>query len=114
VENAAKYSPEQSRIILQGTVEAEGLTITVKDHGPGIPPQDLAHVFEKFYRGTSQQGKKRGGTGMGLAIARGIVEAHGGRIWVKPLVGGGVIFGFSVPAETKEASQTLDHNGGNV
>ncbi len=114
VENAAKYSPEQSRIILQGTVEAEGLTITVKDHGPGIPAQDLAHVFEKFYRGTSQQGKKRGGTGMGLAIARGIVEAHGGRIWVKPLVGGGVIFGFSVPAELKEASQTLDHNGDNA
>ena len=114
VENAAKYSPEQSRIILQGTVEAEGLNITVKDHGPGIPPQDLAHVFEKFYRGTSQQGKKRGGTGMGLAIAKGIVEAHGGRIWVKPLVGGGVIFGFSIPAETKEASQTLDHNGANA
>ncbi len=51
---------------------------------------------------------------MGLAIARGIVEAHGGRIWVKPLAGGGVIFGFSVPAEMKEASQTLDHNGDNA
>ncbi len=65
VENAAKYSPDQSRIILHGTVEAEGLTITVKDHGPGIPPQDLAHVFEKFYRGTSQQGKKGAGPGWG-------------------------------------------------
>jgi two-component system sensor histidine kinase KdpD len=111
VENAAKYSPDQSTIILRGTVEEEGLTITVKDHGPGIPAQDLAHVFEKFYRGTRQAGKKRDGTGMGLAIARGIVEAHGGRIWVEPPPEGGAVFGLRIPAETKEVPQSFDHNG---
>ncbi len=111
VENAAKYSPDGSTIILCGTVEEEGLTMIVKDHGPGIPAQDLAHVFEKFYRGTSTPEKKRDGTGMGLAIARGIVEAHDGRIWVETPPEGGAIFGLRVPAENKEVPQTLDHNG---
>ena len=114
VENAAKYSPDHSTIILRGTVEEEWLTIIVKDDGPGIPPQDLAHVFEKFYRGTSQPGKKRDGTGMGLAIARGIVEAHDGRIWVDNSPGGGSVFSFQVPAETKEIPQVLDPNGENA
>jgi two-component system, OmpR family, sensor histidine kinase KdpD len=109
VENAVKYSPDQSRIFLRGTVGGEGLTITVRDHGSGVPPQDLAHVFEKFYRGTSPPGKKREGTGMGLAIARGIVEAHGGRIWIETPPGGGAIFAFNVPAETKEFPHALDH-----
>jgi two-component system sensor histidine kinase KdpD len=109
VENAAKYSPDQSKIILCGTVNEDGLTTTVRDYGTGILPQDLAHVFEKFYRGTTHPGRKKDGTGMGLAIAKGIVEAHGGRIWVRSPPDGGTIFGFNVPAETKEAIHTLDH-----
>ena len=56
--------------------------VTVTDNGPGIPPADLPHVFDRFYRGDRSRTRTTGGSGLGLAIARQMVEAHGGRIWV--------------------------------
>src|SRR2546427_40148 len=71
LENAAKYSPGQSEIILRGAIDSHILKVTVQDQGPGIPTKELTRVFDKFYRGAIRSVKRRYGTGMGLAIARG-------------------------------------------
>jgi two-component system sensor histidine kinase KdpD len=105
VENAAKYSPDGSEILLEATVRPGELTILVKDQGPGIAPDEIDHVFEKFFRSRHQQ--RSAGTGMGLAIARGIVEAHGGKIWVESAAGIGAAFTFTLPVEVREASESV-------
>ncbi len=115
VDNAAKYSPPGSEVVLCASVEAGALTVSVRDEGPGLPPHELSRIFDKFYRGTSRSVKQRDGTGMGLAIARGMVEAHGGRIWVESTPGQGATFFFRLPVETKELSKPLaplEINGG--
>jgi signal transduction histidine kinase len=80
------------RVVLRST-PAEAV-VQVVDEGPGIPPEDLPHVFERYWRGKRPAYE---GSGLGLAIARGIVEAHGGRIWVESEVGKGSTFAFSLP-----------------
>jgi two-component system, OmpR family, sensor histidine kinase KdpD len=107
VDNAAKYSPQDSQIIIRGEIEGSTLTFSVKDQGPGIPPNELSRVFDKFYRGTSRSIKGKDGTGMGLAISRGIIEEHGGRIWAESPPGSGATFAFRLPVETKNVSQPL-------
>jgi two-component system sensor histidine kinase KdpD len=93
LENAAKYTPPGSALELAAEV-AEGMVIVrVADHGPGIAAADRERVFEKFYRGT-QAGS---GVGLGLAICRGIVEAHGGTIRVESRPGGGALFRIALP-----------------
>ena len=77
-----------------------GLTITVRDHGDGIGPGDLPHVFERFYRGADAK-LGRSGTGMGLAIARGILAVNDGRITAENCEDGGARFTIAVPAEVK-------------
>lgn len=101
IENAVKYSPKGSKITLSGMLGNDELLIGVKDQGPGIAPEELDHIFNKFYRGKQLPRQGSDGTGMGLAIARGIVEAHGGRIWVESTPGQGAIFRFSIPIEYK-------------
>jgi two-component system sensor histidine kinase KdpD len=100
LENAAQYSPQRSNIQVHGTVTDTGLTITVRDHGHGIAPGDLPHVFERFYRGADAK-LGRSGTGMGLAIARGILAVNGGRITAENCDDGGARFTIVVPAEVK-------------
>jgi signal transduction histidine kinase len=100
LENAAQYSPRSSSIQIEGIVSTDGLTITVRDHGGGIAPGDLPHVFERFYRGADAK-KGRSGTGMGLAIARGVLAVDGGRISAENCAGGGARFTIVVPAEVK-------------
>ncbi len=68
----------------------------IADHGPGIQPGDEQRIFEKFYRGTP---KREGGLGLGLTICQGIIEAHGGRIWVENRPGGGALFRFTLPLD---------------
>jgi two-component system sensor histidine kinase KdpD len=101
VENAAKYSPPGSEINIAGSMQNDALTISVTDKGSGIHPEEINRVFDKFYRGSTLKGKN--GTGMGLAIAKGIIEAHGGRIGVSSSHGNGATFSFSVPAEWKKS-----------
>jgi two-component system, OmpR family, sensor histidine kinase KdpD len=97
LENASRYCPQYSRIILRGRVREDRLEISVEDNGPGIDPADLPMIFEKFYRG-KKAGTRGKGSGMGLAIARAIVRAHGGDIEVSSSLGNGATFRFWVPA----------------
>lgn len=82
LDNAAKYAPENSEILLSGHAESTWLKLAISDQGPGIPAQARSDVFEMFYRVTAGD-TQRAGTGLGLAIARGIVDAHGGDIYVQ-------------------------------
>ncbi len=99
VENAAKYSPTGSEIAINAGVEGQTLRISVADEGPGVIPSEVERIFDKFYRGTQPSQQKQDGTGMGLVIARGIVEAHAGKIWVENRPGSGARFMFTVPVE---------------
>jgi two-component system, OmpR family, sensor histidine kinase KdpD len=105
IENAALYSPPESRIVLRSRRVEGRLEFEVEDNGPGIDKVDLPHIFEKFYRG--KKGAKLGkGTGMGLAIARAIMRAHGGGIAVESSPEHGSTFRFWVPLVEKQAAET--------
>ena len=96
LENAAKYSPPGTPIVLGVRHEASQLHFWVADEGPGIPPEDRDRIFEHFYRGHRDR-KHNPGTGLGLAICKRIVEAHGGNIWVESVSPRGACFHFTVP-----------------
>jgi two-component system phosphate regulon sensor histidine kinase PhoR len=97
VENASNYSPEEARIILSTARSERGFVITVADSGPGIPPEDLGRVFERFYR-VDKARARPGGTGLGLAIVKHLVELHGGEARAANLDGGGAVFTIRLPA----------------
>jgi two-component system sensor histidine kinase KdpD len=99
LENAARYSPPGSRITLRSRRDGGRLEFRVADNGPGIDAADLPLIFEKFYRGRKRVGK---GSGMGLAIARAILAAHGGAITAESVPGQGTTFKFWVPLVEKE------------
>jgi len=101
LENAAQYSPAGSTIDVDTRVTSEGLVIQVRDRGPGIAPADLPHLFERFYRGAAAK-THLSGTGMGLAIARGLLAVERGRIWVENGPDGGAQFTILVPATRKD------------
>jgi two-component system sensor histidine kinase KdpD len=103
LENAAQYSPAGSAVTVTVDTSAEGLSVTVRDHGPGIDAADLPHLFERFYRGAASRGRIAG-SGMGLAIAHGLVTAQGGRIRVENCSEGGARFWLIVPAERRVAA----------
>ena len=79
--------------------EVDEITVAVADTGPGIPADALPHVFDRMYRMDPSRDRATGGSGLGLTIARQLVEAHGGRIWVESEVGVGSRFGFDLPLE---------------
>jgi len=95
VENAVKYSPSGSEIVVSARLAEGQLNVTVEDAGPGVAAAAIPHLFEPFYRAA---GTRRGGSGLGLAVARGLVEAHGGRIWAENRPGGGARFLFAIPS----------------
>ncbi|HUF37501.1 MAG TPA: DUF4118 domain-containing protein [Anaerolineales bacterium] len=90
LENALKYSPAAAAVELAAAAEGERVYLTVSDHGPGIPADEIPHIFKKFYRVNS--GPQPGGTGMGLAIVQGVMDAHAGVVDVCPGEEGGMIF----------------------
>ena len=93
--NALKFSPGGSAVEVTARVAGNALRVEVRDHGAGIPEPDLERVFEKFYR--ARQGDAAGGSGLGLALSRGIVEAHGGRVWAERAEAGGTRLVLELP-----------------
>jgi two-component system sensor histidine kinase KdpD len=96
IENAAKHTPPGSEITIQATRENDSVRVEVADTGPGIPPDALPQLFEPFYR-VQREGQGAKGAGLGLAVAKGLVEAHGGHIWAENREGGGASFMFTLP-----------------
>jgi two-component system, OmpR family, sensor histidine kinase KdpD len=96
LENAAKYSPPDAPIRITAEAKDQTITINIADRGPGIDDFEQSLVFEKFYRGRNQRVQVHG-TGMGLAICKAIVEAHGGRLGITSQLGHGSVFYFSLP-----------------
>ena len=99
VSNAIKYSPDGGTIEISGRALANDVIVTVSDQGVGIPPEEQSHVFERFFRGARERNQRTPGAGLGLYLARAIVEAHGGRIWVVSTPGEGTAFSFAVPRQ---------------
>lgn len=99
LENAARYSIE-GPIVVRGWTEPDGLRIDVSDSGPGIQPAELDRLFEPFYRGERVR-QSISGTGMGLAITRGLLAAEGGRVWAAAPASGGACFSIAVPARSR-------------
>jgi len=97
--NAIKYSPSGGTIRVSGRVKPDTVEITVSDQGIGIPIEEQSHIFERFYRVDNALSRRAQGTGLGLYIARAIVEAHGGRIWIESTPGRGTSVSFSLPIE---------------
>ena len=95
VGNAIKFSPNGSSVVVRGGAMDNKVLIQVTDQGKGMSPETMLHLFKRFYRGS--EAVAQGGAGLGLYIAKQIVEAHGGRIWVESLMGKGSTFSFTVP-----------------
>jgi two-component system sensor histidine kinase KdpD len=108
LENATKYSPAGSPIEIRAHARDGEVEVEVADRGRGIPRQDAERVFDKFYRVREGEG---GGVGLGLTICRGIVSAHGGRIWVEERSGGGSAFRFTLPLEQPTESRASGVTG---
>lgn len=96
-DNATKYSPQGSPIVISAASDNKSLVISITDSGPGISPDSLEVLFEYFFREKTAATEKKGGMGLGLAICKGIVEEHGGKIWVENQTGKGSKFSFSIP-----------------
>lgn len=100
LDNAIKYSPEGAEILVRVKDKGEHVLFQVEDQGPGISKEDLPYIFDPFYR--AHQEEKIEGSGLGLAVVKSIVEAHGGKVWVKNKKGpsSGAVFSFIIPKRT--------------
>jgi signal transduction histidine kinase len=103
IDNAVKYSIPGGPISIGAQAEEKDVVVRVRDQGPGISPEEQARIFDKFYRGGNGQHLK--GTGMGLAIAREIIRAHGKEIWVKSDLGQGSEFCIALPIATARSNE---------
>ena len=104
IENANLYSPQDRPVIISAEANANSVLISVADQGPGIDDPEQGMIFDKFYRGKDQRYLVQG-TGMGLPIAKAIVEAHGGSISVTSQLGHGSVFSFTLPIDREAAAR---------
>lgn len=100
--NALRYGPHRGMVRIDLAAQGGVMTVSFHDNGPGIPPEDLPYIFERFYRSDKSRSRTQGGTGLGLAIVRGFVEAHGGTIEVQSAPGQGTTFLIRLPIEQEE------------
>ena len=100
IENAAQYSPPGTPIGIFGTVERDGMHLSVTDRGSGLDPDELPRLFDRFFRGRREQARPAG-TGMGLAITRGLLTVQNGRVWAENLPTGGARFSIAIPADAR-------------
>ena len=99
VDNAIKYGRTQGTVTVGGRkADANKIEVFVRDDGPGIPPESLDRIFERFYRVDKARSREQGGTGLGLSIVKHIVQNHGGEVWAKSELGKGTTFFFTLPA----------------
>ena len=103
VENAVNYSPDGAELQLSAARADDRISLTIADSGPGIPPQDLTRVFERFYR-VDKSRSRPGGTGLGLAIVKHLVELHGGEVAASNRPAGGAVFTVTLPASTSAST----------
>ena len=91
------FRSERGRITLSAQIEGDELLIQVQDSGPGISPEHLPHLFDRFYRADESRNRATGGTGLGLAIVKGLVEGMRGRVWAESVIGEGARFWLALP-----------------
>jgi two-component system phosphate regulon sensor histidine kinase PhoR len=96
LDNAIKYSPEDSEVVIRAMEKEDSVLFEIRDQGHGISQEDLPHIFEFFYR-CKDKADQVAGAGLGLAIVKGIIESHGGKIWAKSVLGKGTSFFFTIP-----------------
>ena len=97
--NAVKYTESGGHIAVRAESSGGIFRLTVSDDGIGISPEDLPHIFERFYRADKSRSRSTGGSGVGLAVAKAIIEAHGGTIFAESEPGKGSSFTFALPSE---------------
>ena len=98
VDNAIKYGRPEGRVWISARLaDGQFAEISVRDNGPGIPPDSIDRVFERFYRADKARSREQGGTGLGLSIVKHIVQSHGGEVWVESDLGQGTTFFFTLP-----------------
>ena len=107
IDNAIRHTPPGGTVAVAASQHNDSVRVTVSDTGPGIPPDALPHVFDRLYRVDPSRDRATGGTGLGLTIARQLVEAHGGAIWVESQPGAGSRFGFDLPADSGEPANRM-------
>ncbi|MGQ9580438.1 MAG: sensor histidine kinase [Armatimonadota bacterium] len=105
IDNAIKYSPKKSNVIVLAERVNEEVAIRVIDNGPGIPAEHIPRIFERFYRVDNARSRRLGGTGLGLAIVKHVAQAHHGRVDVVSKVGEGSIFSIHLPLTNSAESQ---------
>jgi len=100
--NAIKYTSAGGKIVVELKDFDDSINISIEDNGPGIKKEEYLKIFEKFYRGHDNITKKNIGSGLGLTIAKGIINAHKGEIWVESESGKGSKFSFTLPKKQKK------------
>jgi two-component system phosphate regulon sensor histidine kinase PhoR len=108
LENALKYTSPGGCIAIQAAREEESVLLCVEDNGAGIPPTDLPHIFERFYRADKARSREMGGTGLGLSIVKHIVNAHGGCVHAESTYGKGTAIVIRLPIKSPFPSEVAD------
>jgi two-component system phosphate regulon sensor histidine kinase PhoR len=106
VDNAVRFTPPGGEVTVEARPTGGRVEISVTDTGVGIAPEHLPRLFERFYRVDASRSREDGGTGIGLAIARSVVEAHGGHIRAESVLGQGSVFAFDLPAAAEPPART--------